>query len=1565
MASFREKNLNAGSKSAFRKSTPEEAPKTKSVAEIWSEAMEQIKKDYNLSSKDFEKWDGKLGQGETGTEKAQALFANSRHPRDKKDKVMKTVGNCLEWVQDGLGFVKNNISGSAAQNVSEDFDLIESTFETLDNALKDIRDLRKFKSDSITFLERLTAIFIAMPELNFAERWFKSLLRGRDPNIQGACANVEKAIQAFRDIVPLQTLGQIQTISAAMQDMPDRFVEQLQTKLKYSELQSLWGRSQNSLDLIKEHFKKNNLFNSDVEARIEDQLKLVDKQFVGGTFSWIEDDSTYKAWESGLKAPYLFVLGSAGSGKTFFACHCYKSIQKYSLMTIENSKDNFERRTAPFVTYFPFKIGREESQELGNVLAYTILQVAKQNKKLSDSIAKDLQAFEKGNDVNPETRNRFLWQNLLVTKFEKITEAPRELLIILDGIEVMKEPECKMMLDLFQELSPEKCGVRVLMTGTESALISKKGFGLSGCPKITLGEKIKKENDIRKIMDFRIRNSERLRSYDERVWDKVEQKLVNSPNPISTVNITMTVMEQADDENHGMEMIKELTKPNGLYEAMIRSVLNKKSDKEREFFRFIFALCTFTQQSLSIYVLREFAKQEPMFRNSGLDVADQIEKCLSNFLNVTKTSDDKSAPELGQGEDKKDDKVAISKRQLVTFQQPSFVEYLETNRNDLIPEPLKSKVSFFVKLTNLLCGKDAESAELREIFQGYAAQWFMKHLKDIDVKKADPTDGRQVVEALTRVFHNDGEVSRIFEDLFSNSDGYTYEYGDDVYKISTEPGSSGFENLKVLREWANKMNFHDEEDLSSQAKKWVKCVIHEPHKILENLARGHFQRWTKTRVYEDAKVPYNFLCLALQLRHRTSDDFEEAGSMKINSLLKYAIEERFIQTPIQIARCQISAALVLHNGSCDEKDKELARNIYQKILEQKSISGPEKFYSHLGLAEHFYGGNREDVGDKRWNSVSEHANEALRAWWNEKSALGSDLNEERCIKAYFLNAYALNRRKNDEEAIKTCHRCLDEGFQYNSLISETLSLLVDIHSKNKSWYKIISLISQQKPDIQAEFLCHLFESESSDRIYLLMEAAVKSNRVDYLIRIVEGVRENSEGKDDKKLFFMTWLLANIYQIIAKVPKMAENLLTSGIPHSNQYSIIYSYVVFPNLVTIYQEYFMNACSEKAQLASVKLLENVIGTYEKNILQESNNLSMAELALAKMYLSIGNTQQVEAHVNRAFEICIIDLEDSVVSNDQGAFRALAKALAFLGFKKEAQVALSLMFSRVGGVDDDASSPLEEINPAITSLDTDDDKVNDLVENGEILGKIETTTATTDKDATKLTNTVSDQESSDHDVTPLVSEDSTPEQKAKDESTNSISETTHSPSSDFHETRRVADFDERTGDQLERQPDEGSKELKKLSLTFSQDLNFPEDSNFEESKIACDGVCEPNFDVSSFQPEGPKLMYCLDCMSTDFCKDCYMKQINFFDKGEDGFWYKCCWARHEYLQAPIDGWLGVKKGFIYTEQKNDEGKVEIRKVQFEDWLMSVKCRWKKRIKTPAVWDELRAWQRPQALF
>jgi hypothetical protein len=115
-------------------------------------------------------------------------------------------------------------------------------------------------------------------------------------------------------------------------------------------------------------------------------------------------------------------------------------------------------------------------------------------------------------------------------------------------------------------------------------------------------------------------------------------------------------------------------------------------------------------------------------------------------------------------------------------------------------------------------------------------------------------------------------------------------------------------------------------------------------------------------------------------------------------------------------------------------------------------------------------------------------------------------------------------------------------------------------------------------------------------------------------------------------------------------------------------------------------------------------------------------MAELTLAKMYFKLGDLQQVQAHINRAFDICIIDLKDSISSNDQGALRALAKALAFVGLESEAQLAFSLQFSQFEESEDGGPLP-EALDLPLPDPETSSghDSVDEPEPNGKIIDKI----------------------------------------------------------------------------------------------------------------------------------------------------------------------------------------------------------------------------------------------------
>lgn len=102
-----------------------------------------------------------------------------------------------------------------------------------------------------------------------------------------------------------------------------------------------------------------------------------------------------------------------------------------------------------------------------------------------------------------------------------------------------------------------------------------------------------------------------------------------------------------------------------------------------------------------------------------------------------------------------------------------------------------------------------------------------------------------------------------------------------------------------------------------------------------------------------------------------------------------------------------------------------------------------------------------------------------------------------------------------------------------------------------------------------------------------------------------------------------------------------------------------------------------------------------------------------------------------------------------------------------------------------------------------------------------------------------------------------------------------------------------------------------------------------------VYCDGRCSLN-PITAW-PLTEKYYFCNDCVDVALCGKCYPTQTQYYEDYGQGFWYKVCWAKHEFLEAPIDGWRGVRNGMIRIGDKE--------KSWFE-WLDEVKKKWQKKM-------------------
>jgi tetratricopeptide (TPR) repeat protein len=703
---------------------------------------------------------------------------------------------------------------------------------------------------------------------------------------------------------------------------------------------------------------------------------------------------------------------------------------------------------------------------------------------------------------------------------------------------------------------------------------------------------------------------------------------------------------------------------------------------------------------------------------------------------------------------------------------------------------------------------------------------------------------------------------------------------------------------------------------------------------------------------------------------------------RTKALIEYGKNEVY-KNPVEIARCRIATALVLHDEPTDET-RQLCVELYQTNLTETTTLGPEKFYSYLGMAEYYRAlietSSAADEEEKKanWRNVVSFADKALIERNEEKGALGSELRNERCIKAFLLKSQALTQLGSDTEAIETCEEALGEELEYTDELLEFLKTIVDIHTKKGEWTKLIQAVRRQRPRIRSEWLWHRSDN-FTDKKDSLRRAAVETRRVDFAIQIFEEAVEYWQARDIGHSVATQFELALIYRRDARATKMAESEIDKLITRlvENRVSLWLVDHIFPEMIDIHYENFTVTESKDVKRQIIAQVERIIDRYEHMQIIEPLTIAKALLVLAEMWSNFDGKLKAKQYAERVFSLCIADLEDSVGANDAAAFRLLAKVLMFVNLEIDAKIALSLQFSFVNmGYDDyysrrpdvivtEQSLDLIKEEPPTQSVQEQDVQQSSTPQDETGLGESKTESQQVEQTVNGSIDPVPPTAPRESDVkenstsTQIVenTDERTPNGNVseilmtKDLSDEQAAETLPSPAPSedelaVPETAKVesVQIDPATTPDANGQ-DEGTvtPEPQPEPAEAPVDISVYQDIMDSEDILSCTGPCmNPPVVVKSFGPKSEKMYYCLDCDDVQYCEPCYQTQINFYDNFEEGFWYKSCWARHRFISMPIDQWMGVKDGVIRIGKKQK---------LWKDWLLSVKSRWKRRMNDEEV--------------
>ncbi|KKY27311.1 hypothetical protein UCRPC4_g01111 [Phaeomoniella chlamydospora] len=1286
-----------------------------------------------------------------GTHEAAGVFDKQRHPETTMNTVMTTIEPCMDWVNTGFQFLADNASGTmvapakalaaataylikAAQNVTADLDLIVDCFARIKDAVEQISILQDFVPNHEQFHVRLMNVFTSLLDFcgfattyfeKFSRRrmYFKTLVSGRSEQISTRCTNVEKTIASFRETVPLSQLALQGELNEKVDDLPQHTVEALMRAVAQNNFdpQSLIPKN-NALNKVREFFDLRGGSRSQADAR----------RFRGlaGAYESVFMLSEYKRWHDGRESPFLWINGPSGCGKSYFM---YSMIQRLQA-EIQDDKNCL-------LAHFFFLTGQKESQSLRTALCKIIVQIAEQDAKLAQQIAKELPKNKSAKDYEQAV----LWKDFMEDILQKALDGSgRTLYLLLDGLDQMDHASRYTLISRFGNFSGERPSIRVVFASDKSLLDDLKDHALN-YETIQLADHNALELSL--FIDKRYKDSPSLAKFPDKLKRKAKEILISKAQGIfAYIDVVLRRMEQIGPDTTASNLLDSLRPgTEGLYRYMTETLTSGLGGSQLTNVKTFYKWLVFGNRSLTIAELEllvgldngpndfDIQKEVDGIRSSSVLYCEKranttrFEAALAQApgtlpLNVNESG--KITEDLNDT--------------FVDFRQPSFKDFLLNlkEKTDLIPDPNLAKVEIFTLLCEVIYGAKRISPTSRANLRNYAVSNFKHHLMEIDMDTANKDQTTKVVEGLARVLKNEDDTTRIIEAVARENRLSIYDQSRfDLYEQFAYSTYKDRTPRQTISAWASKVQYHGGEELSRKAVKWVKDTVRSNGShLLVPLIAGHVKNWHEKVSVDDAWPCYQLICQATldaELVRRSKDSlffwWRPTISQETIDLLKQILAKRkriMVITP----RARIAIALLASSDRFSDANPEYSRQLYEENLNQ-TLSGAERFYTHLGLAEYYM--QKED-----YEQAAMHGGVALQQHECEKHPLGSDLDSGRLKQAFSIQASALQKLgpEHELEAVTVYENGL-ETLGYATSLTDFLDSIVAILSSKSDHLGIIRRVKNWPSELRTAWIGNrTWESMWKQREF--RKAVILTRRPDLLIRYYEEAIESFKLLPNEA--FIRFELAIFYIFDLRVPQLGKSILSDLLKERKAgktyegADYVYETIVADARSVLLETLCEEFCTKPDMKPKKAIMGEVRQLYDDlksipvldNVLYDAH-FAHFELSLAKMSLDMGSTWDTRKYATTAFKLCVDDLEDHIGGNDSPAFRILGKILAFAGLTVDARIALSLQLSSVDEkyVDrDDGVSSRSSDSGSDTDSDSESSIHSDEVDDEDVQSVIE---------------------------------------------------------------------------------------------------------------------------------------------------------------------------------------------------------------------------------------------------
>lgn len=1218
------------------------------------------------------------------------------------------------------------------------------------------------------------------------------------------------------------------------------------------------GKRYRALARVKRHFADV----AETHKKISALCKYIDNSTVESTGEWLFKHDSYQRWVSGT-ARVLWLSGEAGVGKTYLARAIARNIQR--------------TKTTEGISVANFFFG--EVNGLGafkNALRCSVLEIAKNNHLYCETIAAEI-----ANDADEEPWKQFFADRFpasseahLYLVLDSADEASDGDLHFM--AQVLKEASqdhfnihiCftgrSKLRSVFVEMNPVEISLdRDLMKDDMRKLTRAR---MKGLPRVHKFQKMTKKRIAEKVMlnaDGMLYIEHMLRRLSAIGRESAVIRDIENPLPKSLEELYKLMLEECQ-KGRTQQHYQTLRT---LFATLAFSERNLTLDEATD-------LVHLVEPDGSFDIEDELVGRSARILELGREQDDE-ENALDEDEHATASSDDDATrKEIEEGTGKTP--LSFQERSL-----REYFRSMNVNERGLRTPPSEANAIVFALLVRILCDAPVETGDKETKFQGYAAHFWLHHFCEINASEITDSLFDEALTGLHRILNKDGKAALAIEtwgpqtyekldaelkllpklqlwfsrateraDLDPAMKAWAAIHVEEPRKAFVSLARSHFKNL-----------FATETSNGAMTCFWyAKSALLAAGIDVAAVPKGSKDVLQVLEYFKDIELPAAALAsvaaiLARRYQHNESMEFSYKGLSLTESTdtvlrfrLLWSIAWNKQEMGVSLNNRAASVAAEAENGA-NAHDVVERNHGDNESIEQASggaESVEEKDSSVEQQAEELDGLSSACVAASQFKDDDDTSfkpgpgqsllEEALSIISGALALLpeGKPSDEklaEQIERILLLRALCEQNAGQYDKALSTYeeHRAIRPGV--DTMIGASLNGIFMVKNWSKDPQGALDLIARWSDLERTHFFEYLFTRDYLDAcesLDLIQEYATKAGDagMDQLLSWWDGYIKKMRKRSAFTVIPKSEMAA-FYRDIRDDRETAMQLygeiLSTDFKYDD-YDGLESDLLFCRL-SLATSIFVSFRSSSDPKRKFELLENMknlpnLRTSGEEFLQneDSWNESQTLVMLAMMTRTVGSPVEYQQLLNKAFDIAIVGLTDSVGHNDSDSFRLLARILAYVpGLAKDAQIALSCQFSITDTSVDHGSGESEDNSEAGENLQPRDKKEplhasEESAEGTHILTEI-----------TKKTTTITTEESADS------------------------SEPTVSVAVELAKLTTLDPVDDESADDEDRIPD---------------------------WSLWCDGPCD--LDSIDWKNYPHPTYFCIQCGNCDLCEDCYQVSL-----------------------------------------------------------------------------------------